>query len=329
MKLSILDQAPISSGQSAKEALEAAIQLAQFGEKYEYERYWIAEHHDLAGLACPNPEVMISAIGAHTETIRIGAGAVLLPYYKPFRVAETYNLLATLYPGRIDLGIGRAPGGSAEVSLALSDNYLKGVREYPDKIDDLLTFLYGRFPKDHMYHTITASPQPETPPETWLLGTSEKSAKLAIEKQLNYSFGHFMTDANGPEIVRTYRQKMLETYDHPGKVIVAVQAVCAETDERAEEIALSSLVWRVKKESSHYQKVPSIEEAQNILLIHEEKKKIENMKQKIIIGSPATVKKEFQFLQKIYEADEFMIITIVHDLEDKRSSYRLIREALA
>src|SRR5690625_3247080 len=154
MKVSILDQSPVSVGMTEREALEASIRLAQHGEKLGYERYWIAEHHDLFGLACPNPSVMLGVIGAQTETIRIGAGAILLPYYKPFHVAETYNLLATLFPGRIDLGLGRAPGGSAEVSLALTDNYLAEVKRYSEKIDELQSFLHRTFPEDHMYQQI-------------------------------------------------------------------------------------------------------------------------------------------------------------------------------
>src|SRR5699024_8109832 len=134
MKLSILDQIPISTGQTEKEALEASIQLAKLGDELGYERFWVAEHHDLFGLACPNPAIMLGVIGAQTEKIRLGAGAVLLPYYKPFHVAETYQLLETLYPGRIDIGLGRAPGGPAEVSMALSDNYLAGVRKFSEHI---------------------------------------------------------------------------------------------------------------------------------------------------------------------------------------------------
>ena len=158
MKVSILDQSPISVGMTEQEALHASIRLAQHGEKLGYERYWIAEHHDLFGLACPNPSVMLSAIGAQTQSIRIGAGAVLLPYYKPFHVAETYNLLATLFPGRVDLGLGRAPSGSAEVSLALSDNYLAEVQKFLEKIDELQAFLNDDFPENHMFHKISPTP---------------------------------------------------------------------------------------------------------------------------------------------------------------------------
>src|SRR5690625_1931294 len=160
MKLSILDQSPISQGQSAQDALTDSITLAKLGDSLGYKRYWIAEHHDLFGLACPNPDVMLGVIGAQTKRIKLGAGAVLLPYYKPFRVAETYNLLATLFPGRIDLGIGRAPGGSAEVSQALSDNYLEQVRKYPELLDELLRFLQGDFPSDHIFSKIKPTPVP-------------------------------------------------------------------------------------------------------------------------------------------------------------------------
>src|SRR5690625_3466725 len=164
MKISILDQSPVSTGMTQNDALQASVRLAQHGDKLGYARYWIAEHHDLFGLACPNPSVMLSMIGARTHTIRIGAGAVLLPYYKPFHIAETYNLLATLFPERIDLGLGRAPGGSAEVSQALSDNYLAAVRKFSEQIDMLQAFLHDQFSNDHMYSKISPTPVPEVAP---------------------------------------------------------------------------------------------------------------------------------------------------------------------
>src|SRR5699024_5881071 len=188
MKLSILDQIPISTGQTEKEALEASIQLAKLGDELGYERFWVAEHHDLFGLACPNPAVVLGIIGAQTEKIRLGAGAVLLPYYKPFHVAETYHLLSTLFPGRMDIGLGRAPGGPAEVSMALSDNYLEGVRKYPELVDELQMFVKGTFPTDHAYSKISPTPVPNISPNLWILGTSEKSALLAAEKGMDYVF---------------------------------------------------------------------------------------------------------------------------------------------
>lgn len=327
MKLSILDQAPITTGNDAQDALRAAIRLAQVGEKLGYKRYWIAEHHDLFGLACPNPDVMIGAIGQQTNTIRLGAGAVLLPYYRPYRVAETYNLLATLYPNRIDLGLGRAPGGSAEVSLALSENYLKGVKEFPEKISELLTFLYGSFPEEHTYHRLRATPVPNEVPETWLLGTSEKSAYLAAEKQLPYAFGHFMSDFNGPEIVKTYRKQMFQAKGTVGKVIVALHVICAETKEEAEQLALSSLLWKVRqRRQSHKETVPSIQEAMQYRFSTVEKEQLNDIRKNMIVGSPEDVKRDIASLYEQYEADEWMILSIIHDEAKRQRSYELLAD---
>jgi len=328
MKLSVLDQAPISTGMSEQEALQAMIDLAKHAEKHGYERFWVAEHHDLFGLASPNPSVMISAIGAQTEQIRLGAGAVLLPYYKPFSVAETYNLLATLYPNRIDLGLGRAPGGSAEVSQALSDNYLAGVREFPAKIAELQSFFKQDFPEDHPFSKITPTPVPPTPPDVWLLGTSEKSAKLAAEKGMKYAFGHFMTDVNGPEIVTNYRKEIKRK--HPGKqveVIIAISVICADTTEEAERLALSQWLWKKRQNDPKSDgRVPSVKEAENYPMTKEDEKDFTQMKEQMIIGDPNKVRDQLTKLDFEYEADEYMVITIVHDPIAKRHSYTLLQE---
>ena len=162
MKLSILDQAPISSNQTPGEALQESMKLAKAAEALGYTRYWIAEHHDLPGLACSAPEVMISYIGANTKRIRIGSGAVLLPHYKPYKVAELYNMLATLFPGRIDIGIGRAPGGSAEATNSLNDHFLQRVWEMPDTVKKLLQFIDNDFPVEHEYAKLSAAPIPQS-----------------------------------------------------------------------------------------------------------------------------------------------------------------------
>lgn len=327
LKLSILSQAPISAGQTAQQALEDAVSLAKYGEQLGYYRYWIAEHHDLFGLACPNPDVMLGVIGTQTNKIKIGAGAVLLPYYKPFRVAETYNLLATLFPERIDLGIGRAPGGSAEVSMALADNYLEQVRHYSDDIDELLRFLHGHHPEDHAYGKISPTPVPKTPPDVWLLGTSEKSAHLAAEKGMHYSFGLFMTDGDGPDIVQTYRKNFKTDQDASPYVIVAINVICAETTEKAEELALSHILWSIQQENNiDNHNIPSVEEAKRYAYTKEDKIKIDQIKQKMIIGNPNEVTERIKKIHKQYEADEVMIITITHDKKETFNSYRLVAE---
>jgi len=263
MRLSILDQSPISSNQTAHDALNESMKLAQAGEALGYTRYWIAEHHDLPGLACSAPEVMLSYIGANTNRIRIGSGAVLLPHYRPYKVAEVFNMLATLFPNRIDVGIGRAPGGSAEATNALSDNFLQKVWELPALVKELLRFLDDDFPTDHEYSKVSASPIPENSPVPWLLGTSKKSALLAAENGMPYTFGHFMSDNDGAAIIQEYMGAFKPRKEEQiPQVIVTVSAICAETTEKAEELAVSSLIWSLQTDKGEgYQGVPSIKEA--------------------------------------------------------------------
>lgn len=329
MKLSILDQAPISAGQSAKEALDTSMELASLGDQLGYNRYWVAEHHDLFGLASPNPAVMLGAIGAKTNKIRIGAGAVLLPYYKPFHIAETYNLLATMYPDRIDLGLGRAPGGSAEVSIALSDNYLKEVRKFSDDVEELNHFLNNSFPEDHMYKKISPTPIPVTAPQAWLLGTSEKSAILAAETGMNYCFGDFMTEYNGPKIVQTFRDHWYKRRNSRPYVVIAVNVMCAEDSATAEKLLQSQLVWKIKQDKLTADTlIPAVENAELYRLTVTEEEKVARMKRNIISGNPKEVVQQLTKVQKSYQADELMIVTITHDKKDKFNSYQLIMDQI-
>ncbi|MCE7793948.1 LLM class flavin-dependent oxidoreductase [Salipaludibacillus sp. CUR1] len=331
MKLSVLDPSPMSSGQTAQEALEESAALAREAEKLGFTRYWMTEHHDLPGLACSAPEVMLGYIGAHTKTIRLGTGAVLLPFYKPFKVAEVHNTLATLFPGRIDVGIGRAPGGSAEVTNALSDNFLEKVWQLPELITELEGYLMSSGSRESGEEAkISAAPLPETPPELWLLGTSKKSALLAAEKSLPYAFAHFMSDQDIEEVIGQYVDNFVSgEQNRKPEVLVAVSAVCAETDERAHEVALSSLIWSLQKEKGEGGRgVPSIGEALAYPLNNSEKDKLEKIKQKMIIGSPDTAGKKLQAIQSASRADEIMVMTTAFSQEDRRESYRLIAEKL-
>jgi luciferase family oxidoreductase group 1 len=328
MKLSILDQSPISSNQTAHDALIESTKLAKAGEELGYNRYWIAEHHNLPGLACPAPEVMLSYIGAHTNTIRIGSGAVLLPHYKPYKVAEVYNMLATLFPGRIDVGIGRAPGGSAEASNALSENFLQEVWKMPEKVEDLVCFLDDDFQTADGHVKLSASPVPSVAPSPWLLGTGKKSAMLAAEKGMAYAFGLFMSEQDGTEMIKKYREGFIarKQGDKP-QVMLTVSAICAETTEKAEELVLSNLIRSVQKVSGKGTGlVPSIEEAKGYTLDPQEEVELEKMKQNMIIGDPDQVKSRLSEMQQKFQADEIMLVTITHSPEAKRGSYQLISE---
>lgn len=320
MKLSILDQAPVSKGKTAYQALQESLKLAMLGDELGYSRYWIAEHHDLGGLACPAPEVMLGLIGGQTKRIRIGSGAILLPHYKPYKVAEAFNLLSTLFPGRVDLGVGRAPGGSAEATMALSDNYLEQVKWMPEKLLDLIRFLTDGFPEGHLFSKIKAAPIPEIPPELWILGTSGKSALQAAEHGASYAFGHFMSDQPGPEIARSYKEHF-----KPGKlmkdpkIIVAVSAICAETSEKADQLARGLYSARKK--------------AEELILPASgrkgfDEKEFRKMTDKMLVGDSQTVKQKLQALHDLYHADEYMLVTNVDTFEDRAASYKHFAEAV-
>ena len=328
MKLSILDQSPISYSQTAHEALQESMNLAKMGEELGYIRYWIAEHHAIPEMACPAPEIMLSYIGAHTKTIRIGSGAVLLPHYKPYKVAEVFNVLATLFPGRIDMGIGRAPGGSAEATNALSENFLQQVRKMPDLVEELLRFVENDFPDNHEYEKLSAYPLPPIAPVPWLLGTSKKSALLAAEKGVSYAFGQFMSGNDGEEIIQQYLDHFqARKQQQKPHVLLTVSTICADTNKKANEIALSSLIWSLKKANGIGAKVvPSIEEVMKYPLNEKEQKMIERMKQKIIIGDPNEVKSKLIEIQRKYKVDEMMLLTNTYSPKDRTNSYQLVAD---
>jgi luciferase family oxidoreductase group 1 len=305
MKLSVLDLVPVFSGVSTVFALEQAVILAQTAEQCGYHRYWVAEHHDMDGLACTAPEVLLAHIGAKTSRIRLGSGAILLPHYKPIKVAETFHMLATLYPGRIDLGIGRAPGGSAHVSIALSGNFLEHVWQLPESLRDLTDLLTHNYQIDG--NAITARPIPPTPPEVWLLGTNIKSAAYAAEFGTGYVFGQFMSERDGVEVLTTYKEafKASRLSQQP-RAIVAIGVICAESEAQAQSIAAHTKVWPKSEE------LPAAE--------------IPVVKRKILIGNPKQVKSQLEELSVIYNTDEFLIVTMGQDYKSRLQSYKLLAQ---
>ncbi len=323
MKLSILDQSPISPNETAHDALKGSLNLAQLGESLGYARYWLTEHHGLSNLASSAPEVLLAYIGAHTNHIRIGAGAILLPHYRPYKVAELFNTLSTLFPNRVDLGIGRAPGGSAEATNALSTQYLKQVWALPELLEELLMFLKDDFPAEHEYNKVAVLPKPDVQPTPWLLGTSEKSALLAAKNGMPYVFGEFMSEQDGKAIVQSYREHFQQKNSNvKPEVIVTVSVICAETTQEAEERAVKSLIPAVQGDDKAH-KVLEFDQ-----LSEREKEMLYEMKRNIIIGNPNVVKKELQSLRNKYGCEEIMISTNTISYEDRVQSYRLIAKAL-
>ncbi|MGP4108629.1 LLM class flavin-dependent oxidoreductase [Virgibacillus sp. L01] len=328
MKLSVLDQAPISRHSNAKETLNNTLKLAKITEELGYTRYWVAEHHNTNGLASTSPEVLITRIASLTETIRVGSGGVLLPQYAPFKVAENFKTLEVFFPDRIDLGVGRSPGGSQTTRLALTDSVNKSLRDFPRQLADLQGFLHNTLPKEHPYRMIKAAPRLDNVPPTWVLGLSERGAKSAAELGLGFVFGHFIKPVNGQAVMEAYLSNFQPspTLGQP-ETIVCIFVVCADTEEEAEELALSQDKWLLSVGKGADTKVPSIDEVKKKEFSDEELNEIKKNRERCIIGTPAKVKKELNRLSDFYQTDEFMIITNIYDFDAKEHSYRLLADA--
>src|SRR3984957_6559978 len=243
IKLSILDQSPVSDGYTPADALRNTIELARLADRLGYERYWIAEHHAIVTLASPAPEILIARIGAETSGIRIGSGGVLLPHYSPLKVAETFRMLHAMYPGRIDLGIGRAPGGSGLEAFALRRDRSERLQndDFEEQLTELLAFLHHEFPSDHPFARIKVSPEMPGAPEVWLLGSSAWSSALAAKMGLPYAFAHFIAPEETLAAVKFYRANFQASkrLSH-ARAIVSLGVICADTEEEAKRLYTST-----------------------------------------------------------------------------------------
>jgi luciferase family oxidoreductase group 1 len=329
LKISVLDQSVIRKGDHAGIALQNTVKLAQVTEELGYTRFWVAEHHNTIGVAGSSPEVLISHIASKTRTIRVGSGGILLPQYSPYKVAENFKMLETLFPNRIDVGVGRSPGGSPPTRLALTDGVRRSLNDFPRQVHDLQGFLSNELPTDHPYHEVAAYPVPETAPEMWILGITHRGARVAAENGTAFTYGHFINPENGQQAIDYY-------YEHfqPSKLLskpkvnVCVFVSCAPKQEKAEEMALSLDRWLLAVEKGVDTRIPSIEEAKRMKVTEEDRKRIIENRKRMVIGTPAKVKDDLQKLSEMYQTDELMIITNVYDFQDKVRSYTLLADAL-
>lgn len=329
LTLGVLDQSPIREGGTAAEALAETIELAQVTERLGYSRYWIAEHHNTTGLASSAPEVLIARVAAETSTIRVGSGGVMLSHYAPLKVAENFRVLETLYPGRIDLGLGRAPGSDGRTAQALTHGPgALGIQHYPHQVADLLRFVSDRIPEGHYFTGIQATPLGPTAPEPWLLGSSLESARLAADLGLAFSFAHFINESWTSEAITLYRRTFQPSawLEEP-KVSVGVSAICADTDERAEELAVSRWMWRLRNRQGRSRGVPSVESALAEDLNEAEREYIDFQRANALVGGPEQVRERMQALAAELDAEEFIVVTITYDFAERVRSYELLAEA--
>jgi luciferase family oxidoreductase group 1 len=331
MRLSVLDQSPISEGSTGVDALHNTLDLARLADDLGYHRYWVAEHHGGPMLASASPEALIGPIAAATQRIRVGSGGVMLPHYSPFKVAETFTILAALYPGRIDLGIGRAAGTDPLTTFALQrDRRDAAPDDFPQQLAELLAYFEDSLPHDHPFRALAATlPGRPALPAVWLLGSSPQSAIWAAQLALPYAFADFI-NPEGATIASLYRDRFVggENGARASRTAVAVWALCAPTDEEAQHLASSSRMTLTLLRRGQLIPVPPPEKAIEFLTREGKPAGGSPPGRRAIIGSPETVRAGLERVAGEYGAEEVVVVTITHDHAARRRSYELIADAI-
>ena len=337
LRLSVLDQSPIPEGTTGAQALHNTIDLARLADELGYHRYWVAEHHGTPTLACASPEALIGPIAAATSArLRVGSGGIMLPHYSPFKVAETFSMLSGLFPGRIDLGLGRAAGTDPTTAFALQRDRRHAMPDdFPHQLAELLGYFEGSLPSDHPFARLAGSlPGRPHVPEPWMLGSSPQSGIWAAQLGLPYAFADFITPTGVP-IAARYRAEFIpsDRLAEP-RVVVAVWALCAETDEEAERLASSFRMAMRLLLQGRFIPVPPVETALRFLAEHDASPPAGRLpiapplNRRLIVGDPARVRAGLESVARDYGAEEVMVVTIVHDHAARRRSYELIAEAV-
>ncbi len=331
LPLSILDLSPIGTGSTAGQALRNTIDLARRAEQLGYTRYWLAEHHNMPGIASSAPEIVIGAVARETTQLRVGSGGIMLPNHSPLKVVETFRILEALYPGRIDLGIGRAPGTDQRTALALRrSREALGADDFPVQLGELLAFSTDRFPDGHPFQSVRAVPVDVALPPIWLLGSSDYSAQVSAALGMGFAFARHINPDGAAEAMQMYREQFSpsEQLAEP-QTILAVSALCAETDARAEELASSVDLSFLRLRSGRPGLLPSPEEAMAYPYTPMERAQMLASRARHIIGSPSTVRAQLDDLIDQTGANELMVTTMIHSHAERVRSYELLAESFA
>ena len=328
LRLSVLDQSPVAAGSTPGEALQRSIELARLVDGLGYTRFWMSEHHAMDLLACTAPEIMLARIGAETRRIRIGSGGIMLPHYAPLKVAETFRTLHALYPGRVDLGIGRAPGGGPIESLALKrDRRMSSQDDFPDQLSELLAFLDGHFPAGHPFAKMTASPEMPGGPDAWLLGSSLWSARTAAEYGLPYAFAHFFSAATTRYAIAEYQRSFAPSaYRERPEATAAVGVICAETQEEAEYLHASVRLLQRRIRTNDRRPVAPPDDALRELRLFGAAGDEDGEWPRYFVGTPETVRAELEGMAGALGIGELVVNTITWDHAARLRSYALLAE---
>ena len=329
LPLSILDLSPVTTGTPPSLALRNSLDLARLADRLGYTRYWVAEHHNLANIASSAPEIMIGQIAALTERMRVGSGGVMLPNHAPLMVAERFKLLEALYPGRIDLGIGRAPGTDPATSYALRRR--QGISEDDDfleRFQELLLMETQGYPQGHPFRSVAAMPTDVALPPIWLLGSSDYSAQLAAQVGMGFAFAHHFAHFDAAAAMRIYREQFRPSAwrDKP-YAILGIAAVAAETEAEAERLAATVDLHGVRRAKGEFAALASPEEAAAYDYSPVDRSRIMKNRTRLFVGTATAVRERLMPLIEATQVDEVMITTMIYDHGARRHSYELLAKA--
>jgi luciferase family oxidoreductase group 1 len=324
LPLSVLDLAPIGSGSNAREALRHSVELAQAAERLGYVRYWFAEHHGMPGIASSAPEVLIEHIASATTRIRVGSGGIMLPNHAPLRIAEVFHTLETLHPGRIDLGVGRAPGTDPVTSRAM---HPFDAEQFPQQLQELIGLSSGTLPPDHPFRTVRVIPSGVALPPIWILGSSGASARFAGSLGVGYAFARHFSPTPPEPAVRAYLESFRPSAQFPKPhVILGVSVICADTSARAEELASSTdLVW-VRYQRGEFGLLPSPEEAAAYSWNDYERAVAAAGRARHFVGDPESVAAQIRQVAASTQASEIMVTSMIHNHAERLRSYELLAQ---
>ena len=328
LKLAVLDQSPVAAGSTPGQALQNSIELARTVDRLGYTRFWMSEHHAMDTLACTAPEIVLARIGAETERIRIGSGGIMLPHYSAFKVAEVFRTLHALYPGRVDLGLGRAPGGGPVEALALKrERGTKMQDDFSDQVAELLAYFDHDFPAGHPFSSLRVAPEMPGAPDVWMLGSSQWSSNAAAEFGLPYAFAHFFFGMGTRQAIETYQHTFVPSSRRMRpEAMAAVGVICAETQDEAEYLAASVRLLQRRIRMNDRRPVAAPEDAIQELQEIGGPSPEEGEWPRYFVGTPARVREQLEAMAAALGIDELVVNTITWDHAKRLRSYELLAQ---
>ncbi|WP_455283786.1 LLM class flavin-dependent oxidoreductase [Cupriavidus necator] len=329
LRLSVLDQSPVIAGHTARDALAATVELAQLADALGYTRYWCAEHHGLHGVCNPAPEVMLARLGSVTQRIRLGSGGVMLPYYSPFKVAEQFRMLEGLFPNRIDLGVGRAPGGDMRTAQAVAMGQYDRGAQFEEQVRDLSMLLRGEVPAGHLAEGVLLQPVIDTSPELWVLGSSDYGGALAARLGLRFAFAHFINAHTGHLVAQQYRNDFTPGYDAQPYSAAAIFVICADSDAQAAELERAVDLRRLQMAYGVNAPIPSLAQAAEFSPTERDRLVVERERPRTICGTPERVAARMEALREQFAADELIVLSVTASYAARLRTYELLAQAFA